>query len=56
MAYSLTFGDVAENHIGNQQIGSICHDGFTKAELLYAKTQFEVKGCTCELVELHKDV
>jgi alkylated DNA repair dioxygenase AlkB len=56
MSYSITFGDVAENHIGNQQIGSMVTEGFTQEELILAQELFESKGCLCELIKLHDAV
>ena len=31
--FSLTFGDVAENHKGMQKIGKFCEKGFTVEDL-----------------------
>ena len=30
--YTITFGDVAENHVGNQQIGDMAVNGFSISE------------------------
>ena len=49
---TVTFGDVAENHVGMQQIGSKCTSGFSVDLLRHAKKKFEHKGLACELVEL----
>jgi hypothetical protein len=51
--FSLTFGDVAENHKGMQKIGSLSDHGFNLKDLLNIKSMFESKGCKCELINLH---
>ncbi len=49
---TITFGDVAENHVRMQSIGKMRERGFTVNELKEAKKKFEAKGCACELVDL----
>ena len=49
---TITFGDVAENHVRMQSIGKMRERGFTINELKEAKKKFEAKGCVCELVDL----
>lgn len=51
--FSLTFGDVAENHRGMQKIGHLADDGFTLQDLINAKNWFEERGCKCKIVNLH---
>jgi hypothetical protein len=51
--FSLTFGDVAENHRGMQKIGHIADNGFSLHDLNTAKTWFEDKGCKCKIINLH---
>jgi alkylated DNA repair dioxygenase AlkB len=50
--FSLTFGDVAENHKGMQKIGNFAEKGFTVNDLNRAKCWFYEKGCKCKLVNL----
>ena len=49
---TLTFGECAENHVGNQQLGSIAASGFSVSELRMAGEKFAARGCTTELVDL----
>lgn len=49
---TITFGDVAENHAGNQQIGRLAKEGFSSGDLRSAQAYFEGKGVLCELVDL----
>ena len=51
-AFSLTFGDVAENHKGMQKIGNISDVGFDLKDLNKIKTFFEERGCKCKIVNL----
>ena len=51
-AMTLTFGECAENHVGNQQLGEIGEAGFTLDEMAHARESFESAGCRAELVEL----
>jgi len=51
--FSLTFGDVAENHKGMQKIGTLSSNGFNLEDLNHIKTWFEEKGCKCNIVDLH---
>ena len=51
--FSLTFGDVAENHKGMQKIGTLSENGFNLKDLTNIKSVFESKGCKCELINLH---
>ena len=50
---TITFGDVAENHVGMQKLGSPAAAGFTVAELEEVKESFEANGYACELVNLN---
>lgn len=50
---TITFGDVAENHKGMQQVG-VCSDvGFNLADLKKMKKWFEMNGCKCRIINLH---
>ncbi len=52
---TITFGEVAENHVGMQKIGKLAENGFNLNELSQAKEIFEAKGYQCELITLeHK--
>lgn len=50
---TLTFGDVCENHVGNQQIGYIADHGFNKDEILKIKEKFEENKVKCEFICLN---
>lgn len=51
---TLTFGEVAENHVGMQKLGKIKNkgEGMTLEDLQIAKEKFESNGYECELVDL----
>ena len=51
--FSLTFGDVAENHKGMQKIGTLSNSGFNLSDLTQMKAWFEAKGCKCNIINLH---
>lgn len=53
---TITFGDVAENHIGMEKIGTEASSGFSYDELIAAKERFERAGATCEFIELNKSL
>lgn len=53
---TITFGDVAENHVGMQKIGDLAECGFAYEDLLKAKNLFEKEGKVCELISLHEYV
>ena len=53
---TLTFGDVAENHVGMQKIGKKASKGFSVKDLLVIKNRFDgVGGCVTELIDLTPD-
>jgi len=52
-AITLTFGDVAENHVGMQKIGTESTKGFTLDDLLKTKKWFNDKGSRTKLINLH---
>lgn len=52
--FTLTFGDVAENHTGMQKIGKEAEKGLTFEELQSALFWFSEKGCNCDLYELNQ--
>lgn len=51
--FSLTFGDVAENHKGMQKIGTLSDVGFDLTDLINIKQWFEEHGCKCRIKNLH---
>ncbi len=51
--FSLTFGDVAENHKGMQKIGTLSDVGFNLNDMNKMKEWFEAKGCKCNIINLH---
>jgi len=52
---TITCGDVAENHVGNQQIGHLVSkgQGFTRSDLEAAAAKFKSKGYKVELHDLN---
>ena len=51
--YTLTFGDVAENHVGMQKIGSLSERGFDEKDMIRFAEYFSELGCKVELKPLH---
>lgn len=49
---TLTFGDVAENHVRMEKIGKLAKSGFTIEELINGYARFSGEGYECELVDL----
>jgi hypothetical protein len=51
---TLTFGDMAENHVGMEQIGTMVAEGqgFHLADLQSIQAKMEALGCRCELIAL----
>lgn len=54
--FTITFGDIAENHVGMQKIGTLAQKGFSIEIMEQAKSWFESKGIVCELVNLHNSL
>jgi hypothetical protein len=54
---TLTFGDMAENHVGMEQIGSMVNEGegFNLKDINHIKTTMENLGSTTELIKLSDD-
>ncbi len=50
--FSLTFGDVAENHKGMQKIGKFSDKGFDYADLERASIWFNENGAKTEMIDL----
>jgi len=53
-AISITYGEVTETRTGMNQNGNVLREGFTLAELQYAKNWFEQRGCTVNLMHLNE--
>lgn len=49
---TITFGEVAENHVRNQKLGTMASKGFSYKNIAKAKNIFEEKGFVTELTEL----
>lgn len=50
--YTITFGDVAENHARMQKIGELHSHGYSTDCLLKVKAKLESKGVECEMHDL----
>lgn len=50
---TLTFGEVAESHVGMQKIGQMDKVGFSLEDLLKAQGYFKSKGCETTLLHLN---
>ena len=49
---TLTFGDVAENHVGMQKLGTIASSGFNLTNLLLFREKYQKRGLKTELYDL----
>jgi hypothetical protein len=52
--YTITYGDVAENHARMQQIGSLHESGYSLETLKKVRKLLRGKGLKCQLYSLHK--
>lgn len=52
---TITFGDVAENHVGMEKIGKILTSGLSTETLKKIKKEFEKENFKCELIDLNTD-
>lgn len=50
---TITYGEVAENHVGMQKIGNISDNGFSINDLKKAKKVFKEKGYSVKLYKLN---
>jgi alkylated DNA repair dioxygenase AlkB len=50
---TLTFGEVAESHVGMQKLGAMAEDGFTHADLIAAQDYFRARDVDTALVHLN---
>ncbi len=53
-AITITFGDVAENHVGMQKLGTLSQHGFSFKDLEFARNWFQERESKCELISLHE--
>lgn len=51
--YTITFGDVAENHVGMEKIGELHHRGYSLETLEKVRSRLEGEGVECEMISLH---
>ena len=51
--YTITFGDVAENHAKMQKIGTLHENGYSIAQLLYIQEKLNGYGLVTEMVDLN---
>lgn len=49
---TITFCEIAENHVGNQQIGTPVTEGMTVKELLTIQKDLESRGFSCEMINI----
>lgn len=49
---TLTFGDICENHVGNQQIGKDADEGLNYEDITNIKEYYDSLGCECILYDL----
>ena len=50
---TLTFGDVAESHVGMQKIGKMAENGFSLSDIKKARKWFKERGCETLLIKLN---
>ena len=50
---TLTFGDVAESHVGMQKLGKMADNGFTLEDLQRASAYFTARGCEAIIIRLN---
>jgi hypothetical protein len=50
--YTVTFGDVAENHARMQKIGVLAKNGYSVEKVAYLAGKLTEKGLKCEIVDL----
>jgi hypothetical protein len=54
--YTITFGEVAENHHGMQKIGSLHEKGYTLEQILKIKSLLKTEGVRSQVYALHNYV
>lgn len=50
---TLTFGDVAESHVGMQKIGRMAENGFNIDDIKRARKWFKARGCKTMIIKLN---
>lgn len=53
MVYTITFGDVAENHAKMQKIGTLHESGYSIEQMAHIQSNLELQGLVTELVDLN---
>jgi len=54
--YTITYGDVAENHAKMQKIGTLHENGYSIEKLLQIQEKLNSIGLTTEMINLNEDV
>jgi hypothetical protein len=52
--YTVTFGDVAENHVGMQKIGQIANNGYSIEQITNLYERLSELGLVCSLINLNE--
>jgi hypothetical protein len=52
--YTVTFGDVAENHVGMQKIGQIANNGYSVEQITNLYERLSELGLVCSLINLNE--
>jgi len=52
--YTVTFGDVAENHVGMQKIGQIANNGYSVEQITILYERLSELGLVCSLINLNE--
>jgi hypothetical protein len=51
---TITYGEIVENHVGNQQIGNETEEGITHEQLKIITGEFIDRGYDCKFHDLKK--
>lgn len=52
--YTVTFGDVAENHAGMQKIGTLAKNGYSPEQIIELYNKLLELGLECEIINLNE--
>jgi hypothetical protein len=52
--YTVTFGDVAENHVGMQKIGDLASHGYSIEQLVALYDRLTSMGLSCQIINLNE--
>jgi hypothetical protein len=52
--YTVTFGDVAENHVGKQKIGTLAKNGYSPEQIIELYNKLLELGLECEIINLNE--